>query len=52
MMNNKGSITKYPATHIENRKFAPVLSFSTSGNQIFIFFLLFFDIFSQPGAQE
>jgi hypothetical protein len=45
MMNNKGRISKYPATHTENSKFAPVLSFSTSRNQIFVFLLLSFLIF-------
>jgi hypothetical protein len=52
MMNNKGSISKYLAAHNENSKFPPILSFSTSRNQIFVFFCFyFFDIFSQPGAQ-
>jgi hypothetical protein len=34
------------------QQFTPILSFSTSRNQIFIFLLLFFDIFSQLGAYE
>jgi hypothetical protein len=41
MMNHKGSISKYPAAHIENNKFPPILSFSTSRNQIFVFFIFF-----------
>jgi hypothetical protein len=52
MMNNKGKINRYPAAHTKNSKLPPVLCFSTSRNQIFVFLLLFFDIFSQLGAPE
>jgi hypothetical protein len=53
MMNNKGRISRYPAAHTENSNLPPILSFSTSWNQIFVFFaFVFFIFFSQPGAQE
>jgi hypothetical protein len=53
MMNNKGSISKYPAAHTEKTaNLPPVLYFSTSRNQIFVFSFVFLIFFSQPGAQE
>jgi hypothetical protein len=53
MMNNKGSINKYPAAHAEkNSKFAPILSFSTCRNQIFIFFFYFLIFFLNQGHKN
>jgi hypothetical protein len=51
MMNHKDSTSKYPTTHIENSKFPPILSFSTSRNQIFVF-LLFFIYFLNQGHKR
>jgi hypothetical protein len=45
MMNNKGRISRYPTAHTENNNLPPVLSFSTSRNQIFVFLLLFLIFF-------
>jgi hypothetical protein len=45
MMNNKGRINRYLAAHTENSNLPPVLSFTTSRNEIFVFLLLFFLIF-------
>jgi hypothetical protein len=45
-------ISKYPTAHTEKQQFTPVLSFSTSRNQTFVFSFIFLIFFSQPGVQE
>jgi hypothetical protein len=53
MMNNKGSISKYLAAHIEKQQICPRICYLALVGIKFLFFCFyFFDIFSQLGAQE
>jgi hypothetical protein len=53
MMNNKGSISKYPATYTEKQQMCPLFCLLALVGMKFVFFCFsFFDIFSQSGAQE
>jgi hypothetical protein len=53
MMNNIGSISKYPAAHIEKQQICPLFCLlALVGIKILFSLPLFFDIFSQPEAQE
>jgi hypothetical protein len=52
-MNNKGSISKYPAAHTEKQQICPLFCLLELVGIKFCFFCFcYFAIFSQLGAQE
>jgi hypothetical protein len=53
LKNNKGSISKYPVAHTEKQQIRPLFYLLALVGIKFLFFCFcFFDIFSQPDAQE